>query len=117
MAVTEEWSNGEGTTVKVRYLTFGILMAIIALVFTLLEGIKVEGDSSNFFGRIVRLSEYFTINLERVFPNQYKFIKAAELWLERLLNFIRRIPTGAKQDQYRRRAEDKRTREMMNNGQ
>ena len=100
--------NNGHPQIKDTHLIFGLLMVILAACFTLLSGIKSRGDSSNFAGQAYRFASFITIQLQRVFPQQYRFLKNAEHWLTQFLSWLKVVvPSQTKQDQYNRRATDK----------
>jgi hypothetical protein len=86
-------------------------MIILAACFTLLSGIIPKGDSSTFSGQSYRFASYITIQLQRVFPQHYRFLKNAEFWLTKFLEWLKAVvPSQA--------GEDRRQREhVMNNGE
>ncbi len=104
--------------VKNNHLIFGILMVIVAAAFTLLSAIVPVGDSSNFPGRAYRFAQFIMIQLQRIFPNQYGFVKQAQYWLKKLSEFLDTVVVSQSQQDYQRRATDKRNteQELARNG-
>jgi hypothetical protein len=104
----------DGVEIKENHLIFGLIMVILAACFTILSGVKPNGDSANFPGRTYRFADFIVIQLERIFPRQYTFIKTAQFWLDKFSAWLKDIlPSQTKQDEYKRREGDRATKQNI----
>jgi hypothetical protein len=107
----------DGVEIKENHLIFGLIMVILAACFTILSGIKPNGDSSNFPGRTHRFADFITTQLERVFPHQYNILKVAQFWIDKFSAWLKDIlPSKTKRDEYKRREGDSVTKQNITNG-